>query len=153
MLNRQENEVMRAVYEMCDGKESCLVSSLELVSILPDRKYTPEKVEAILRSLELDDYFDLIESDRKGERMFVITLHANWVCLQAHQPADEAQHCLQNRTFGGGRRHNFRRRVDPEGDFFIGGNVLRGIAFFSHFQRQTVDLSAYFYYNIINICS
>ena len=68
MLNRQENEVMRAVYEMCDGKESCLVSSLELVSILPDRKYTPEKVEAILRSLELD---------RKGERMFVITLHAN----------------------------------------------------------------------------
>ena len=77
MLNRQENEVMRAVYEMCDGKESCLVSSLELVSILPARKYTPEKVEAILRSLELDDYFDLIESDRKGERMFVITLHAN----------------------------------------------------------------------------
>lgn len=77
MLNRQENEVMRAVYEMCDGKESCLVSSLELVSILPDRKYTPEKVEAILRSLELDDYFDLIESDRKGERTFVITLHAN----------------------------------------------------------------------------
>lgn len=77
MLNRQENEVMRAVYEMCDGKESCLVSALELVSILPDRKYTPEKVEAILRSLELDDYFDLIESDRKGERMFVITLHAN----------------------------------------------------------------------------
>ena len=34
-------------------------------------------MEAILRSLELDDYFDLIESDRKGERMFVITLHAN----------------------------------------------------------------------------
>ena len=77
MLNRQENEVMRAVYAMCDGKESCLVSPLELVGILPDRKYTPEKVEAILRSLELDDYFDLIESDRKGERMFVITLHAN----------------------------------------------------------------------------
>ena len=49
----------------------------DFVSILPDRKYTPEKVEAILRSLELDDYFDLIESDRKGERMFVITLHAN----------------------------------------------------------------------------
>ena len=77
MLNRQENEVMRAVYEMCDGKDSCLVSPLEIVSILPERKYTPEKVEEILRSLELDDYFDLIESDRKGERMFVITLHAN----------------------------------------------------------------------------
>ena len=77
MLNRQENEIMNAVYEMCDGKESCLVSLSELVGILPDRKYSPEKVEAILRSLELDDYFDIIESDRKGERMFVITLHPN----------------------------------------------------------------------------
>ncbi len=78
MLNRQENEVMNAVYEMCDGKESCLVSPLEIMSILPKkRKYTPEEVEKILRSLELDDYFDLIESDRKGEKMYVITLHAN----------------------------------------------------------------------------
>lgn len=77
MLNRQENEVMRAVYEMCDGRDCCLVSPLELVSILPGKKYTPEKVEAILRSLELDDYFDIIESDRKGERLFVITLHPN----------------------------------------------------------------------------
>ena len=30
MLNKQENEVMRAVYDMCDGKDSCLVSPLEL---------------------------------------------------------------------------------------------------------------------------
>ncbi len=78
MLNKQENEVMKAVYEMCDGKGSCLVSPLEIMSILPEkRKYTPERVEAILRSLELDDYFDLIASDRKGEKMYVITLHAN----------------------------------------------------------------------------
>ena len=78
MLNKQENEVMNAVYEMCDGKGSCLVSPLEIMSILPEkRKYTPEKIDAILRSLELDDYFVLIQSDRKGEKMYVITLHAN----------------------------------------------------------------------------
>lgn len=78
MLNKQENEVMKAVYEMCDGKGSCLVSPMEIMSILPEKKkYTPAKVEKILRSLELDDYFDLIESDRKGEKMYVITLHAN----------------------------------------------------------------------------
>ena len=78
MLNRQENEVMKAVYSMCDGKGSCLVSPMEIMSILPEKKkYTPDKVESILRSLELDDYFDLIESDRKGEKMYVITLHPN----------------------------------------------------------------------------
>ncbi len=78
MLNKQENEVMKAVYDMCDGKGSCLVSPLEIMSILPEKKkYTPEKVDAILRSLELDDYFDMIESERKGEKMYVITLHPN----------------------------------------------------------------------------
>ena len=78
MLNKQENEVMSAVYDMCDGKDSCLVSPMEIVSLLPaKRKYTPQKVEQILRSLELDDYFDLIASDRKGEKMYVITLHPN----------------------------------------------------------------------------
>lgn len=78
MLNKEENEVMRAVYDMCDGKDNCLVSPMEIMSILPvKRKYTPERVEKILRSLELDDYFDLIESDRKGEKMYVITLHPN----------------------------------------------------------------------------
>ena len=43
MLNKQENEVMKAVYDMCDGKGSCLVSPLEIMSILPEKKgYTPE---------------------------------------------------------------------------------------------------------------
>ena len=83
MLNKQENEVMSAVYDMGDGKDSCLVSPMEIVSLLPaKRKYTPQKVEQILRSLELDDYFDLIASDRKGEKMYVITLHPNGVAYK-----------------------------------------------------------------------
>ena len=78
MLNKQENEVMSAVYDLCDGKGSCLASPMEIMSLLPvKRKYTPQKVEQVLRSLELDDYFDLIASDRKGEKMYVITLHPN----------------------------------------------------------------------------
>ena len=92
MLNKQENEVMSAVYDMCDGKESCLVSPMEIVSLLPaKRRYTPQKVEQILRSLELDDYFDLIASERKGEKMYVITLHPNGVAYK--------------RTAGGGGRN------------------------------------------------
>ena len=84
MLTKQENEIMNSVYRLCEGKGSCLVSPLEIMSMLPEkRKYTVERVDRILRSLELDDYFDIIESDRKGERMYVITLHANGINGQA----------------------------------------------------------------------
>ena len=83
MLTKQENEIMNSVYRLCEGKGSCLVSPLEIMSMLPEkRKYTVERVDRILRSLELDDYFDIIESDRKGERMYVITLHANGVAYK-----------------------------------------------------------------------
>lgn len=76
MLNKQENEIMKVIYRLCENKGSCLISPLEILSMLPEkRKYTAEKIDKILRSLELDDYFDLISSDRKGERMYVITLH------------------------------------------------------------------------------
>ena len=72
MLNREENEIMRAVYELCGGKGCCLVSPYDLMSLLPAKRgYTAERVDRLLRSLELDDYFDLLESDRKGERMYV----------------------------------------------------------------------------------
>ena len=60
MLNREENEIMRAVYELCGGKGCCLVSPYDLMSLLPAKRgYTAERV------------------DRKGERMYVITLHPN----------------------------------------------------------------------------
>ena len=46
MLNRYENEVMAAVYSRCDGTEGCLVSPLDILSILPSKhKYTAERLE------------------------------------------------------------------------------------------------------------
>lgn len=78
MLNRRENEVMGAVYELCAGRGSCLVSPYDLLCALPARRgYTAEQLDAILRSLEQDGCFDLILSDRKGEKVYVITLRPN----------------------------------------------------------------------------
>lgn len=75
MLTKHENDVMSAVYSLCDGTESCLVSPLEILSLLPaKRKYNPEKVDGILHDLMRDGYFDLITSERKGEKMYVINL-------------------------------------------------------------------------------
>lgn len=83
MLSKQENEIMKIIYALCKDKGSCLVSPLEILSMLPEkRKYTVEKIDKILRSLELDDYFDVISSLRKGECMYVITLHHSGVAYK-----------------------------------------------------------------------
>ena len=75
MLARSESEIMRAVYDLCDGTDSCLISPAEILSLIPaKRKYSLEKIDSILRDLSRDGYFDLIFSERKGEKMYVINL-------------------------------------------------------------------------------
>ena len=75
MLSKSENEVMRAVYDLCDGTDGCLVSPAEILSLLPSkRKYCLEKLDGVLYDLSHDGYFDLISSERKGEKMYVINL-------------------------------------------------------------------------------
>lgn len=76
MLNRRENEVMGAVYTLCEKQGICLVSPTELLSVLPNKKYDQIQLEKILNALALDDYFQLLFSERKGEKMYVISLHA-----------------------------------------------------------------------------
>lgn len=75
MLTKLESEVMSAVYDLCDGTESCLVSHLDIMSVLPaKRRYSEDRLEEILLNLKNDGYFDLISSERKGEKMYVINL-------------------------------------------------------------------------------
>lgn len=75
MLTRFENEIMKAVYDLCDGTESCLISPAEILSLLPTkRRYSLEKIDDALKDLMRDGYFDMISSERKGEKMYVINL-------------------------------------------------------------------------------
>ena len=77
MLNRRENEVMKRVYELAGEGGICLVTPSEILSALPPReKWTEEDLEKTLHDLKMDDYFDLLYTDRKGEKTYVITLHA-----------------------------------------------------------------------------
>ena len=72
-LNRRESEVMNAVYELSGGKERFLLSPCELAAVLPAKgKYSEETLERTLNSLALDGYFEFVESDRKGEKTYVI---------------------------------------------------------------------------------
>ena len=75
MLSRREAEVMKIIYALCHEKGVCLISPTELIDILPLRKkYTEEGLEEVLHQLALDDYFDLLFSERKGEKMYVLSL-------------------------------------------------------------------------------
>lgn len=78
MLSKNENEIMSAVYCLCDGTEGCLVSPMDILAVLPqNRKLNTDELDNILNGLQLDGYFDLIYSERKGERMYVIRLKEN----------------------------------------------------------------------------
>jgi hypothetical protein len=69
---------MSAIFSLCDGDNSCLVSLADIASILPDnRKFSHQKIESTLLALSEDGYFDLITSRRKGEIMYVINLKKN----------------------------------------------------------------------------
>lgn len=75
MLNRCENDVMSAVYCLCDGMDGCLISPLDITSILPaGRKYSAQRLDDALFSLQAGGYLDVIPSERKGEKMYVISL-------------------------------------------------------------------------------
>ena len=77
-MTRYENDVMGAVYSLCDGTDGCLVSPIDIMSILPvGRKYNVERIDDALNALRLDGYLDVITSVRKGEKMYVISLKEN----------------------------------------------------------------------------
>ncbi len=75
MLNRYEHAVMNAVYCLCDGTDGCLISPLDIMSILPaGKKYTQQRLDDTLEALQSEGYLDVISSERKGEKMYVISL-------------------------------------------------------------------------------
>ena len=74
MLTKRESEVMKAVYALC-REGVCLVAPADLLALLsPKEKWTQDGLEKVLTALSLDNYFDLLSSERKGEKMYVITL-------------------------------------------------------------------------------
>ena len=71
-LNKREREVLQTVLQLANGKERMLVSPEEILALLPPKRgYDTEKLESVLRDLEMDGYFELVFSDRKGEKMYV----------------------------------------------------------------------------------
>ena len=78
MLTRCDKDVMSAIYCLCDGADGCLISPVDILSVMPSkRKYSADRVDDALNTLKADGYLDVICSERKGEKMYVISLKEN----------------------------------------------------------------------------
>ncbi len=83
MLTKREGEVMRAVAELCKSDGRCLVLPSEILRLMPKREnWTDEGLDSTLTSLASDGYFDLLSSERKGEKMYVITLTSKGASIE-----------------------------------------------------------------------
>lgn len=66
---------MGAIFSLSLGKERFLAAPCEILAALPPKAgYDEESLERVLRSLELDGYFQLIISERKGEKTYVVLM-------------------------------------------------------------------------------
>lgn len=85
-MNRCENDVMSAVYCLCDGMDGCLISPLDIMSILPaGRRYSSQRLDDALQTLQTDGYLDVITSERKGEKMYVISLKESGLAFKRNR--------------------------------------------------------------------
>lgn len=76
ILSRKEKAVMRVIYQEAEKKNgSCLITPIEIFERLSlDLDIEESELDGILNNLEIDDYFDLIRSDKKGELVYCINM-------------------------------------------------------------------------------
>lgn len=76
MLFRKEKAVMRLIFSKCENKEkTCLMSPLEISNgVFPKYEIDEVEIEEIIESLKLDNYITVVDSERKGKKVYCITL-------------------------------------------------------------------------------
>ena len=76
-LTKKEKAVMRALFNEAKLRDGvCLVTPIDILSEIPYKlDFKEEELKPILVNLQNDDYFDYVESDKKGELTYCITLH------------------------------------------------------------------------------
>lgn len=77
VLTKKEKAVMRVIYHEADKQNgACLLTPIQIFSQIPlDLDFEERELEIAMRNLEIDDYFDLTCSDKKGELVYCINMH------------------------------------------------------------------------------
>ena len=76
-LTKKEKAIMRYVYNAASkNKGVCIMRPVDIFSnISYDLEFDSDELEPTLKNLELDDYFDLTKTDKRGELYYCINLH------------------------------------------------------------------------------
>ena len=77
VLTKKEKAVMRVIYKEADKQSgACLLTPIDIFTQVPlDLDFEENELDVALRNLEIDDYFDITRSDKKGELVYCINMH------------------------------------------------------------------------------
>ena len=84
MLNKKESALMRVIYKQTTkNKGMCLIRPVELMAGIPyDLEFRAEDLEPTIKALMYDDYIEIVESDKKGDFYYCITLQKKGFAFQ-----------------------------------------------------------------------
>ena len=89
VLTKTEKEVMKVVFNESDKQNGvCLLTPIDFYSRLPlDLDFKEEELLPTLKALEIDDYFDLTETERKGELVYCINMRKKGLAFARQEKA------------------------------------------------------------------
>ena len=94
MLNRKEKKVMEVIFSTCDKKGACLVSLNDIVEktnsklkfklniFAKQSKLSQNEILEIINNIALDNYFEFLQTEKKGELMYLFTLKEKGIAFK-----------------------------------------------------------------------
>lgn len=77
MINKKEKMLMKYLLSVCEKKDTCLLSPLDLCHTFePKYNVNDIELESILEGLTQENYISVVNSDKKGELVYCITILA-----------------------------------------------------------------------------
>lgn len=75
MLSRKEKALLNYILQVTNDKDSCLLSPDEIIHGLePKHSCNQIEIEAFLDGLSQENYISVVNSDKKGELIYCITI-------------------------------------------------------------------------------
>lgn len=77
MLNKKTKALMKVIYNKAIVKDGvCIVSPLDLLAEIPYKlTFTRDELAPSLKLLSTEGYFEVVETEKKGNLYYCITLH------------------------------------------------------------------------------
>jgi len=94
MLSRKEKKVMEVIFSHCDKKGACLMSLDNLAEevnaklkpkfniLKKEYELSLDQILELIKNIALDDYFEYLPTEKKGEQMYLFTLKEKGVAFE-----------------------------------------------------------------------